>query len=250
MADATPLKLTNGIFGQFASGDVIPTSFLPVDTDGTLSADSDSLVPTQRAAKAYSDDLIALAKFGGYRLPSVAVDDYVCLAPMADTVSTQWHGSTAASVNQTRFIQFAIGYTAKTDRLRLECTQAATTGSLRLGIFADNAGRPGTVVAQGTVAWAVGMLEATFTEATLTPGVYWGAAKAEHTAASTGNPLYRGVQRGPVNVGWPSPSSGSSYYPDLRIAISGSFADNPTPNFGTSTASMLPYMFMKVTARP
>ena len=134
--------------------------------------------PTEATDLATLAAVRELAGFGGYRLPSVAVDDYVCLAQVGDTVASIWHGSTATSVNQTRFTQFAVGYTVKTDRLRLECIAAASTGSLRLGIFADNAGRPGTVIAQGTVAWSVAMLEATFTEVTLAPGVYWGAASA------------------------------------------------------------------------
>lgn len=243
MTEVIPIKYAGGVFGQFASDDTIPALYLPIDTDGTLAANSDSKIATQKAVR-------SAVMFGGARLPSVAVDDFVCTAMVADQVSSQWAGSTVNSVNVCRFTQFAVGYTIKTAALRMECTQAASTGSLRLGIFADNAGRPGVVQAQGTVAWAAAMLEATFTEVTLTPGVYWAAACAQHTSGSSANPLYKGVQRGAVNVGWPSPAAGSSYFPVLQATISGSFADNPSTSYTTNTASMAPVVYMKVTARP
>lgn len=251
MGSVIPLKLgTDGVFGQFASGDTIPSSFLPVDTDGTLAADSDTVIATQKASKAYMDSLIALARFGGHRIPSVAVNDYAMTAQIGDAVSCTWGGSTAASVNICRFTQFALGYTIKTDRLRMEVTSAATTGSLRLGIFADAAGAPGVVQCQGTVAWAVAQCEATFTEVTLPPGVYWAAACAQHTSGSSTNPQYRGGQRGPVHNGWSSPGTGSSYYPLKYATISGAFTDNPSLNEMAATATLAPPIWMKVTARP
>lgn len=246
MTDATPLKLTSGIFGQFAPGDVVPTSHLPIDTDATLAADSDTLIATQKAVKGYVDAL----KFGGHRIPSVAVNEYAPTAQIGDQVACTWGGSTTASVNICRFAQFAIGYTVKTDRLRMEVTAAASTGSLRLGIFADNNGAPGAVKCQGTVAWAVAQCEATFTEVTLAPGVYWAAACAQHTSLSSTNPQYRGGQRGPVPSGWSSPGTGASYYPIKYATISGSFTDNPSLNEMTSTATLAPPIWMKVTARP
>ena len=196
------------------------------------------------------DTLDAQIGFGGYRLPSVAVNDYVQTAQIGDQIACTWAGSAPTSVNICRFTQFAVGYTIKTDRLRMEVTVAASTGSLRLGIFADNAGEPGIVQCQGTVAWAAAMLEVTFTEVTLPPGVYWAAACAQHTSGSSANPQYRGGQRGAVPCGWPAPVAGSSIYPIKYATISGSFADNPSCSVTSSTATFAPPIWMKVTARP
>lgn len=190
--------------------------------------------------------------FGGYRIPSVAINQYAMTAQIGDIAACSWGGSTSAAVNMCRFNQFAVGYTIKTDRLRMEVTTTASTGSLRLGIFADNAGEPGVVVCQGTVAWGATMLEATFTEVTLEPGVYWAAACAQHTSGSATNPQYRGGQRGPIHNGWASPvAGGTSVYPVKQATISGAFTDNPTMSSPlVTTATLAPPIWMKVTDRP
>ena len=206
--------------------------------------------PNDLVTKEYVDSLIALSKFGGYRIPSVAVNEYAQIAQIGDAVACTWGGSTSSSVNICRFTQFALGYPVKTDRLRMEVTVAATTGSLRLGIFSDNEGEPGIVQCQGTVAWAAAQCEPTFSEVILEPGVYWGAACAQHTAVSSTNPQYRGGQRGPVNNGWSSPGTGSSYYPVKYATIAGAFTDNPVCNVMASTATFAPPIWMKVTDRP
>lgn len=251
MAEVLPLKYADGAFGQFASGDTIPALCLPVDTDQALAANSDTKIATQKASKAYMDNLIALAKFPGHRLPSVPVNSFAMTAQIGDSTPCTWGGSTAASVNICRFNQFAIGRTIKTNALRMEVTTTASTGSLRMGIFADNDGEPGVVVAQSTVAWGATMLEVTFTEVTLPPGVYWTAACAQHTSGSATNPVYRGGQRGPITTGWASPvANGTNIYPVKYASISGAFTDNPSTNVLVTTATLAPPIWMKVSALP
>jgi hypothetical protein len=182
---------------------------------------------------------------------SVAVGDYVQTALVADSVATSWAGSTVTAVNICRFTQFSIARTVKTDRLRLDVTTAASTGSLRMGICSDTDGRPGTVIAQGTVAWAAAMLEVTFTEVTLTPGIYWAWACAQHTAGSSSNPQYRASQRGQPAAGDPSPVAGATSWPVHTATISGAMTDNPGMSaVSRSTASQAPMIWLKVTALP
>lgn len=72
MADITPLK---GIFtegdstalGEFEATDKVKPDHLPFDTDATLSANSDVLIATQKAVKAYCDQLIAAANATVYK---------------------------------------------------------------------------------------------------------------------------------------------------------------------------------------
>lgn len=186
----------------------------------------------------------------GGALPSVAVNDYVQTSQVADSIQTAWGSSIPGSVNMARFTQFYVARTIKTSALRLECTTAATTGAMRMGIYSDENGRPGTVLAQGTVAWAAAMLEVTFTEVTLTPGVYYVFACAQHTGASSTNPIYRGSQRGQPASGDTGPVAGTSCWPFLQATISGSAANNPSCSIARSTASTAPMIWLKVTALP
>ena len=55
MASKKPIVINNGQQEQIQSTDVVDIVTLPVDTDGTLTADSDNLIPTQKAVKTYVD---------------------------------------------------------------------------------------------------------------------------------------------------------------------------------------------------
>lgn len=50
-----PLVLINGRRSEMPSGDLVPSNTLPIDTDPDMTADSDILIPSQKAVKSYID---------------------------------------------------------------------------------------------------------------------------------------------------------------------------------------------------
>src|SRR6266446_6839505 len=66
-----PVSSTDSDFAQFngASGELLKDGGISLDTDGTLAANSDSKIPSQKAAKTYAD-----AHAGGAGVAGITVD--------------------------------------------------------------------------------------------------------------------------------------------------------------------------------
>jgi len=55
MANKKPLKIESGQVQEFASGDTLGAAYVEMDTDGTLAANSDTMIASQKAVKTYVD---------------------------------------------------------------------------------------------------------------------------------------------------------------------------------------------------
>lgn len=53
MANKKPLKISSGQLQEFETGDTVPAANIELDTDGTLAANSDSAIASQKAVKTY-----------------------------------------------------------------------------------------------------------------------------------------------------------------------------------------------------
>lgn len=53
MANKKPIVLNGGQREVIQAGDLIDIATLPIDTDGTFAANSDTVIPTQKAVKTY-----------------------------------------------------------------------------------------------------------------------------------------------------------------------------------------------------
>jgi hypothetical protein len=119
------------------------------------------------------------------------------------------------------------------DRIACFCTTIGAGSTVRLGIFADNAGVPGTVVVDaGTVdtSGATGVKELTIAQ-TLTAGLYWLAAVPQGgttpglAVANQGATSFQ-----PIGVTAPANSVSNCY----GISAAGAFANNPAATVSNS----------------
>lgn len=171
-----------------------------------------------------------------------------------DYVTGQFYrpqGSQIGSTATTNTVYYSVLFVPKTqtfDRIALKTSATfAGTGAVRLGIYADNAGKPSSLIADyGTV--AVSAASTTFTitiNQTLSPGFYWLAA-VQQTAATTssysGNTTnlaaYQNYQNLPYD---PSMTTGSVVAGYLQTGVSGTFT-TAVPVATTSAMAIVPFL--------
>lgn len=172
------------------------------------------------------------------------------LGGTAASGSTTTFGTTASNSNsEIKFQPFWVGKRIGVSGLALEIGAANDGGSavLRLGIFSDNDGRPGTIVEQGSASINTATTkEITWTEVFLDPGWYWIGWGVQGLNTSGTNPTFRqsgGAMATSTQSSVPNGSS-TQHNQRLRATISGTFASNPT--IGTEIGSTLPSLWLKV----
>lgn len=232
------------------------SGYQPLDDDLTDFAaltptDDDVLVRVSGAwanrTPAQLKTLLDLAS-GGDAPYRPTVNSYRLLHVGAGRTTASWGGSAAAAANKCVYTPFYVARTTKTTALSLDITTAAANGSLRLGIFSDDGGVPGTVVCQSTVALTSNnQREVTFTEATLAPGWYWAAAAAQFDGTGT-NPAFASTGTSVPATSDSAPVGGTTWAPYLTSSsISGSFTNNPTVAISRAITVIAPLIWMKVT---
>ena len=162
------------------------------------------------------------------------------------TSTTTTGGTATASNNQVRYQPIWIGQTVNVTGLGIDVSTANAGASavVRLGIYANASGRPGTVVVDAGTAslnTAVGK-ELTFTSTQLTTGWYWLAIATQGLDTAGSNPAFRAVSQATSLTPRTSvPSNTSSQVAQLSsTGITGAFA--ATPSVSITTTNVLAMM--------
>jgi hypothetical protein len=195
---------------------------------------------------------------GANSLPFAANDWWLLSRGVTTAHSTNSVASTiSSSNNRGMLLPFWVGATIGVDGLAL----GVTTGNngadavLRLGIYANGAGRPGTVVVDADTLSinTTGLKAMTFTEVTLTPGWYWAVLAYQGLNTADTNPAHSVGTAVATSV--PEPGTGSPPVPTAGAAlhafmnilgVSGAFPNNPTVLSNRSNTAQTPHIWMRV----
>ena len=181
--------------------------------------------------------------------PPAAAGDWVLLSSLAGTggQTVSIGGTATASNSAARYIPFTVGRRIGIGGLGIEIVagNGGASAVLRLGIHADNAGRPGTVVADVTATATTGVKEATFTEVMLDPGEYWAVIAFQSLDTAGTNPTIRAAAAMGSPANRTSLVSSSNQQASLGATVSGALAANPSTS---AVAVILPHLWMKITS--
>lgn len=204
----------------------------------------------QRKSGAWTNRTVAQVKtdlgmFGANRWP-LAANDYIDLSERhgsgyaATTLSSNAFNSNGRVV----YVPFLIGKTISVDLLAINCTGANDGASavVRLGIYAESSGRPGSVVVDAGTASinGTGLKSLGFTAVQLTPGWYFAAVTAQGLNTSGSNPTFSSVSSAVKQMApMPTPSSSNDVGGFMSSSsISGAFAANPTVSHGRAAVAL------------
>lgn len=223
---------SNDDFMQRKSGAWTYRTPAQVKTDLGVSSPSTAILPV-----AVSDYLL---------LPRGLANGYAALSPSSSTTNSN---------NFVRYCPFFVDRGITIDELALHVVagNAGASAVLRIGIFADNAGRPGTIVADGGTASinSTGVKALALSPAVaLTHGWYWFAAVTQNLDTGGTNPtLSSGSTANAGLSGAAAVQAGNQPYPFLTTTgVSGAFASNPTITMNYVNLHTIYNVYAKVSA--
>lgn len=179
----------------------------------------------------------------------MAVNDWVMLpAPYATGLGGvgAGAGSTTASNSAASYVPFFIGKRIGVTGLGIQVVTGNAGGSavIRLGVHANNAGRPGDVVVDaGTASAAAAVKELIFTEVFLDPGWYFAVVAFQSLDTAGTNPTVRSASAMSTTAPRTSVPTGGNQGASWTATVSGALAANPTVSAGTP---FVPTIWMKV----
>lgn len=168
---ATSRGVINTNFTNLNS-DKIETSVL--DTDGTLAANSDSKVATQKAAKTYVDTELAAVVAGGTALTLVP---YPNGAPPATINSFTISGNTTGYLGQ-----YIIPFRITVNKISFRTTTATTPDTFDITCYSEDGQTQMFSVTTATVT-ANAVITTSVPSITLEPGIYWIMINANSTVS-------------------------------------------------------------------
>lgn len=183
----------------------------------------------------------------------VAINDYfLTTIGLGAGYAASGTSSTAAnSNNRGKFTPFYIGTPTTIDALALYCvgTNGGASAVVRLGIYADNDGRPGGVVVDaGTASINTATLKTlTFTPVTLQPGFYWAVGVPQNLDTAGGNPTFAGVS-GTQAIGDSAPAASNNMFAVALATISGALTANPTIALSRATTGSAMHIWARRSA--
>lgn len=233
-----PASATSGDIATFsgAGGKLIQDSGLALDVDGTLAANSDAKLASQKATKTYVD-----AHAGG---SAVAVGRALIAGVKQFSIPGVPGGSAVAgwtsSANRAQYFPFVVDSSITIDQLIAELTTGVAASTFRMAIYnADTDWQPTTLIANtdtGTIAAAAadqGVKAVTITDTVLAAGRYlfW-------LAASSGNHIFRAVQGSPgIFLGYPVALGGGAHFTQIYRTAAQTYAAPPSTGVAWDAAS-------------
>ena len=181
----------------------------------------------------------------------VRTNDYILLSRQTawGAINTTFSSTASNSNNLASYTPFYVAERIGIDTLSLFCNTAnAGAGAcIRMGIYADNGGRPGSVVLDAGTAGigAPGLKSVTFTETFLDPGLYWYVVVVQ--SLDTGiNPTFMGGTTTSVTIGEPAPVGPDSLFTFITARVSGALAANPAVAFDRRTVAKVFHVWARV----
>lgn len=189
---------------------------------------------------------------------SYSVGDYIPLfQPFGSGAgSGGLSGSVGNSNNTATYAPFEIRETTSIDELTIGVTAANAGASavVRLGVYSDNGGVPGTVLVDaGTASLnSTGLKRLSFTEITLAPGFYWFVVVSQSLDTGGSNPAF--VICNPAGSGsvptssTPAGTTSEVTYRLTSATVTGALSNNPTTIIATSNSGRIARVWAKVSA--
>jgi hypothetical protein len=178
---------------------------------------------------------------------NVGISDYLDLSPGQAFISGYRYGnqtgaSTSAPITQSTLMAFPFvvaKYSGQSfNEIGLEVTTAAASSVVRLGLYADTNGKPGTLITEyGTVDTSTTGYKTITISSTLLPGKYWIAAVAQGGAPTIG--IVTGIN--PL-IGQPDLSASGHMMTYTKTSVTGSL---PSPFGSTSGLNFAPRVQLK-----
>ena len=154
--------------------------------------------------------------------------------------STTVGGTPTSSNNAVRYQPVWIGQTASLIGLGIDVSAANAGASavVRLGLYSDSSGRPGTVLVDaGTASLNTAVAkELTFSSVSLSPGWYWLALATQSLDTAGTNPTFRGLQNSASLATRTSVPSATTAQDAVFVSssVTGAFGNSPTVTVGTT----------------
>lgn len=228
------------------------------DTDANLKNRSNH-TGTQTAStisdfSAAADARIAATSIGRYGRPfRVQPNEYFLSSQSVGTgYSATGVSSTAANSNgRGKITPFYISEPTTIDALALHCiaTNAGVGAVIRLGIYADNNGRPGDIVIDaGTASINTATLKTlTFSPIVLQPGFYWAIGATQNLDTAGGNPTFSSVTGGQT-IGIVSAPASNNMFPLATVTLPGVLTANPSLTVAASTSGTVFHIWIRRSA--
>lgn len=166
---ATSRGVINTNFTNLNS-DKIETSVL--DTDGTLAADSDAKVATQKATKTYVDTELATVVAGGTALT---------LFPYPNGASAMSTGTINVTANTTAYLgQIVVPFRITVNKISFRTGTATTPDTVDITFYSEDGQTRVFSVTSASVS-ANAVITTSVSSVTLEPGIYWTMVNANST---------------------------------------------------------------------
>jgi hypothetical protein len=160
--------------------------------------------------------------------------------------------STAANSNgRAKITPFYIAEPTTIDALALHCVAAnpGVGAVIRLGIYADNNGRPGDVIVDaGTASINTATLKTlTFAPIVLQPGFYWAVGATQNLDTAAGNPTFSSVTGGQT-IGIGTVPASNNMFPIATVTLAGALTANPSLSVAASTSGAVFHIWIRRSA--
>ena len=206
-------------------------------------------VATSGSGSDITTGTVAVARLGSTAPPTptpYASNDWVPLwSGLGGGASTTTVGGTAVSSNNAvRYQPVWIGQTVSLIGLGVDvaAANAGASAVVRLGLYSDSSGRPGSVVVDaGTASLGTAVAkELTFSSVSLSPGWYWVALATQSLDTSGTNPGFRAVQNSASLASRTSVPSATATQDAVftSSSVTGAFGNNPTVTIGTLSLAL------------
>ncbi len=223
----------------------------PVDTDATMAANSDAVVPSQKAVKTALAGKAA-ANVGTTRPFIVASGEWWLTTIGGNGVTSLNPSSNAANSNNLiRYTPFYLSESTAIDGMAIyvSIANAGPSAVVGLAIFDANptTGKPRNVVADaGTQSInTTGMKTMTFSAVSLAAGYYWAAVTTRGLDTAGTNPAYYAATGFVQSVGESSPQASNNMLP-LAVGTSASWpVTNPPFGVTRSFDATLPHIWLR-----
>ena len=230
--------------GTIVNGDISASAAISTSKISGLAA-----VATSGSGSDITTGTVAVARLGSTAPPTptpYASNDWVPLwSGLGGGASTTTVGGTAVSSNNAvRYQPVWIGQTVSLIGLGVDvaAANAGASAVVRLGLYSDSSGRPGSVVVDaGTASLGTAVAkELTFSSVSLSPGWYWVALATQSLDTSGTNPGFRAVQNSASLASRTSVPSATATQDAVftSSSVTGAFGNNPTVTIGTLSLAL------------
>lgn len=189
---------------------------------------------------------------GGGPFP-VATNDFFLISSQrgATGYSPASPSTTATNSNNTAiFVPFLVDKTIGVDQLQCHCVtpNAGASAVVRLGIYSNTSGRPGTVLADGGTQSinAAGIKTGSFTAVTLSAGWYWAVIVAQGLDTAGTNPTFSHATNVLALAPETTPQASNTLYPRFQATISGAFGNSPSVTIARAITANCPHIWIRI----